>query len=193
MHHIFPKEQYIEYAYEPWNLISLCHKCHNGMHDRFTGELSKAGKSLLKTTALIQGIDIPMQDNTILVCGLRGSGKSTYVKEHLDMYSIAYDLDAIASAFRLNLPHEEYFKPARRMANDFLPGFLAKAHDYCSTVYIIRTAPSIKEFEQIMPDSVVFCEHEYVYRDMQDRDGAIKRLESLKNFVNCQNIPHICV
>ncbi len=51
-----------------------------------------------------------------LVCGLRGCGKSTYVKEHLTDGALAYDMDAIASAFRLRMPHEEYHEAARHMA-----------------------------------------------------------------------------
>lgn len=188
VHHIFPREQYHEYEYCRWNLISLCYKCHNEMHNRFNGELSKAGLRLLKTTAAINNIPYDMSDKTILVVGLRGSGKSSYVKSHLNDDSLAYDLDAIASAFRLRMPHDEYFKPARKMANDFLSGFIAKAHEYVQAIYIIRTAPSIKEYEQINPSKVVFCMKSYEYRDMDDREGAIERIHSLKEYAQRQNV-----
>lgn len=46
VHHIFPWEFYPEYAYENWNLISLCQQCHNRMHDRDTHELTAEGKRL---------------------------------------------------------------------------------------------------------------------------------------------------
>lgn len=180
VHHIFPREQYLQYQYERWNLIALCFKCHNRMHNRFNGKLSKTGERLMETTAIIQGMRPKRKKETILVVGLRGSGKSTYVKGQLDDDSLAYDLDEIASAFRLQ--SEEYYKPARRMANDFLGGFLAKAHDYVRTVYIIRTAPSIKEYEQIKPDKIIFCEQQYSYEEMDDREGAERRLAELKNF-----------
>ena len=139
VHHIFPREKYIEYEYERWNLIALCFRCHNKMHNRFNGNLSRTGEQLMRATGMMQGITVNKKKQTILVVGLRGAGKSTYVKRHLDDESLAYDMDAIASAFRLKMPHEEYYKPARRMANDFLTGFMAKAHDYVKTVYIIRT------------------------------------------------------
>ena len=93
---------------------------------------------------------------------------------------MVYDMDAIASAFRLKMPHEEYFKPARKMANDFLKGFLMKAHDYCKRVFIIRTAPSIREVEEIEPDKVVICKKQYVFREMDDRKSALKRIEELE-------------
>jgi 5-methylcytosine-specific restriction endonuclease McrA len=33
-HHIYPVEDYPEYDWCDWNLISLCNKCHNEMHSR---------------------------------------------------------------------------------------------------------------------------------------------------------------
>ena len=180
VHHIFPREQYEEYQYEPWNLTSLCFECHNKMHNRFNGKLSKAGTILMRSTALQQGIRITSKPMTILVVGLRGTGKTTYVKEHMDSDTLVYDLDAIASAFRIG--HEEYHKAARRMANDFLAGFVAKAHDYCKTVYVIRTAPRLKEFEMINPDKVVMCKTVKEVLEMDDREGAAKRLEEIEKF-----------
>lgn len=57
VHHIFPLTDYPEYAFEPWNLISLCAEAHNAMHDRTTGGLSEAGKELLWRTATKRGIE----------------------------------------------------------------------------------------------------------------------------------------
>lgn len=180
VHHIFPRDTYSQYQFDLWNLMSLCNECHDEMHNHYTGGLSKKGMLFLRSLAAIKGIPISMKENTILVVGLRGSGKSTYCKKHLDEFSLAYDLDAIASAFRLKMPHEEYFRPARKMANDFLKGFLMKAHDYCKRVFIIRTAPSIREVEEIEPDKVVICKKQYVFREMDDRKSALKRIEELE-------------
>lgn len=44
VHHIWPAEDYPEYAYCLWNLISLSAESHNQMHDRYTGELTELGK-----------------------------------------------------------------------------------------------------------------------------------------------------
>ena len=182
VHHIFPITHFPDYKYDLWNLMSLCDKCHDEMHNHYTGELSKKGMLFLRMTASVRGIQVSCKEQTILVCGLRGTGKSTYCKNHLDEFTLVYDMDAIASAFRLKMPHEEYFKPARRMANDFLKGFLAKAHEYAKVIYIIRTAPTIKEFEDINPDKVVFCMTERTYREMDDRKGALDRLHELQKF-----------
>lgn len=46
VHHIYPVESHPEYAYDAWNLISLCNKCHNEMHDRVTNVLTAKGLEL---------------------------------------------------------------------------------------------------------------------------------------------------
>ena len=50
VHHIWPAEDYPEYAWERWNLIALSQESHNAMHDRFSGELSAAGEALRRRT-----------------------------------------------------------------------------------------------------------------------------------------------
>ena len=46
VHHCWPLEYYPEYKYCSWNLISLCTKCHNKMHDRESHELTTEGLKL---------------------------------------------------------------------------------------------------------------------------------------------------
>lgn len=48
VHHMFPSKDIPEYAYLEENLISLCNKCHNEMHDRNTDELTAKGEALLE-------------------------------------------------------------------------------------------------------------------------------------------------
>ena len=188
VHHIFPRDQYPQYQWQPWNLKSLCRDCHNEMHNHYNGQLSQKGMNLLRATAIVNHIPYRQMKETILVIGIRGTGKSTYVKHHLDNYSMAYDMDAIASAFRLKMPHEEYFRPARMMANAFLFGFLAKAHEYTECVYVIRTAPTIKELEQIKPTRVVICKHVYEYRKMDDRNAALERISEVEHYCTAQGL-----
>ena len=59
MHHIFPRTEFPEYEWEPWNLISLSATQHNRMHVRQTDQLTAAGAELLRRTARQQGIEIP--------------------------------------------------------------------------------------------------------------------------------------
>ena len=60
VHHIFPRGKYPEYAWEPWNLISLSNQAHEAMHDRTTGRLTDKGWRLLLRTAQQQGTPPPL-------------------------------------------------------------------------------------------------------------------------------------
>ena len=57
VHHIFPRETYPEYQWEPWNLIAVSLEAHNAMHDRTTGQLTAVGQGWLERTARKRGID----------------------------------------------------------------------------------------------------------------------------------------
>ena len=61
VHHIFPRREFPEYQWEPWNLISMCAEEHDRMHDRNGERLSEAGIALLTRTARKRGIKIPRQ------------------------------------------------------------------------------------------------------------------------------------
>lgn len=43
VHHIWPAEDYPEYAYCLWNLVSLSQANHDAMHDRVTRKLTALG------------------------------------------------------------------------------------------------------------------------------------------------------
>ena len=45
VHHAWPAEDYPEYAYELWNLVSLSAAAHDAMHDRATRALTAAGEA----------------------------------------------------------------------------------------------------------------------------------------------------
>lgn len=50
VHHIYPADEFPEFAYEPWNLISLSRYEHNKLHDRNTGKLTTYGMLLQRRT-----------------------------------------------------------------------------------------------------------------------------------------------
>ena len=50
VHHIFPADEYPEYQWQEWNLISLSGSMHNKMHIRDTQELTDEGIKLLEKT-----------------------------------------------------------------------------------------------------------------------------------------------
>ena len=50
VHHIYPVDEYPEYAYCLWNLISLSRAVHNTLHDRNTDKLTAEGVALMRRT-----------------------------------------------------------------------------------------------------------------------------------------------
>ena len=93
-----------------------------------------------------------------------------------------YDLDAIAAAFRLTGSKQERFKPARLLANDLLHGFPEAAHRYVGKVIVIRTAPTIEEFEEIDPDKLVIFRGGYGNKELTDK----RRHTIAKNISECE-------
>ena len=66
VHHIYPVEQYPEWKLASWNMISLCHECHNKMHDRDNGALTALGQSWVdrvsKSCNTIKSNDVVYED-----------------------------------------------------------------------------------------------------------------------------------
>ena len=151
VHHIFPADDYPEYQYCGWNLISLSGDVHNMMHDRATGKLTELGRELLEELKEKRGMN---RKETILIIGNPGTGKTTYAQKNLGD-GLVYDLDALAAALRVTRPKAERNKAARMLANDLLRGFSEAAHRYVSKVFVIRTAPTIEELEEIDPSKLV--------------------------------------
>lgn len=61
VHHIFPRKEFPQYAYELWNLISVTRKTHAAFHDNDTEELTSIGAELLRRTARKNNIPIPIK------------------------------------------------------------------------------------------------------------------------------------
>ena len=170
VHHIFPRSEYPEYQWEEWNLISLSFAAHNMMHIRDTDQLTERGELLRQQTAEEQGIDT--KKTTTLVIGMPSTGKTTYVRQNLAR-GVCYDLDAIAGAIRLRQPKEETYKPARWIANSLIKGFTEAAHRYVNDVWVIRTAPTIDELEDIDPTTLVVMNGGYGDERLNDDRRAV--------------------
>ena len=59
VHHVFPREEFPEYQWAAWNLVSLAGDVHDQMHDRVTGALTQRGAELLRRIARKHGVDVP--------------------------------------------------------------------------------------------------------------------------------------
>lgn len=55
VHHIYPVDEYPEYAFCDWNLITVSAETHNKLENRTTGELTALGKMLQRHTSV--GVD----------------------------------------------------------------------------------------------------------------------------------------
>ena len=55
VHHIYPAEEYPQWQWADWNLISVSQAAHNQLENRKTGELTELGLKLQRKTK--PGID----------------------------------------------------------------------------------------------------------------------------------------
>ena len=191
VHHILPRDEFPQYAMEDWNLISLNKRTHSRIIHTIKGKLTNEGRKLMMETAFKQGIKL---HEKILVIGKPGSGKTTWVKDHMGPEAIVYDLDHIAAAFRLKEAHAERHNGARRMANALFKAFAARAGEYASRIFLIRTAPTTEELAQIKPDEVILCLGRYDIRRRKDfkevdQEAMEKRIEDAKRFCELNSIP----
>ena len=188
VHHIFPAELYPEYRLSDWNLISVNQATHKGrLHERYTKKLTKLGRQLMREAALAQGIKIK---TTTLIIGLPGSGKSTLARKLLKG-GLCYELDSIACAFRLTVPHqEEPHTGARRMAAALRRGWLAEAHNYADDIIIVRTAPDMDELMETEPDKIIVCTRQYVDRSYKfDKAEYQRQVDDVIGWAEDNNVP----
>lgn len=189
VHHILPRDEWPEYQMADWNLVAVNNNLtHKGrLHEKYTGKLTKYGKALAMATAYANGVKMRCRT---LVIGMPGSGKSTWTRQHMGG-GIVYEMDAIASAFRLSVPHQgEPHAGARRMAAALRSGWLAAADQYSDRIYIVRTAPDVQELEETRPDEIVCMTKQYVKRPYKyDSDDYKRQIEQVIAWANANNIP----
>lgn len=189
VHHIFPREDYPQYRLCDWNLISVNNNVtHKGrLHEKYTGKLTKEGRLLMEEAAFKQGIKLK---TLTLIVGMPGSGKSTLAKKLLEG-GLCYEMDAIASAFRLTVPHvEETHAASRRMAAALRRGWLQEARKYTDRIIVVRTAPDVAELSETMPDKIIVCTKHYVDRPYKyDKAEYAKQLQGVVAWAKMNGIP----
>ena len=184
VHHIFPVESYPQYAMKNWNLITVTSREHDELHDRNTNQLTEKGRLLMRMKAKEMGIEL-YDEGVTLICGPPGSGKTTMARTIMENNSLCYDLDIIASAFRLGMNDT---KAARWMANDLLRGFILKAHKYAGSVIIVRVAPKREELEAIQPDRIILLTKIHKKKDIEIKDLDY-RLQALEIWAEDNGVP----
>ena len=110
-----------------------------------------------------------------LICGLPGSGKTTYVAEHMVPGDIVYDYDAIKAALTNTAPHRDIsLGAAHEVANEIFNLILGR--DYPDiTIWIIRCVLSDGEVEAARQHGAQFIildvDIETCRRRVTTRDG----------------------
>lgn len=125
-----------------------------------------------------------------LVCGLPGSGKTTWVQKRLKPNDIVYDMDAVAGALTYKV--QERDNPAARyIANEiyftFVDALPAIYKENDMDVYIIRTAPFYQNLYQFdCPVTVYILNTHFADRDIDDDQlGEMQmRLIELEEYCN---------
>lgn len=187
VHHILPAEDYPEYEWCDWNLISISETTHRELHNKYSGNLSPIGRAVALEVAEAQGIKLT---SVTLVVGLPGTGKSTWTAKHLGG-GLCYEMDAIACAFRLTVPHmQKEHSGARRMAAAMRRAWLAEAPNYAANIFVIRTAPDYEELAETNPDKIVVCTKEHAKRQYAyDKEERKKKIANVIEWATLNNVP----
>lgn len=186
VHHINQAEDRPDLFWSDDNLISLCSKCHEKMHDRLTGRLSRLGSFYQE---LYRRKGSKMLTKIIFVIGPPCSGKSTYVRDHMGRNDLVYDLDEIVKAITFNRLHD-------KNPNAIEYGFLIKdlilkrleMEDKFDTAWIIQTEMSVKDYDYYLNSPQVIrmttSEDECLRRLREDPGGRnIEEIEEvIKNY-----------
>lgn len=61
VHHVFPADEFPEYFWQGWNLISISGQTHETLHNRDTQELTLEGVKLLRRIARKYNVEIPLR------------------------------------------------------------------------------------------------------------------------------------
>ena len=134
----------------------------------------------------------------ILVTGLPGTGKTTWVKEHMKPGDIAYDLDRIAGALTYSEEEREN-NAARYLANEMYDSFLSELEwgyiPLTGDVYIIRTRPGNREINLLTNANlehdgakVLVLEKEYVDREFSRVFKAVMATDLQAFLESCQKV-----
>lgn len=135
----------------------------------------------------------------ILIIGLPGTGKTTWVKKNLEQSDLCFDLDWLAAAMVLGAEHERKNWVAKRVINKLLLLLVSEmeieTNRVGGNVFIIRCAPDWNELDDLDPDYVLFFVKEYDigHRKLIDNTGLSEariRVGAAMDWCKEQRVPY---
>lgn len=135
----------------------------------------------------------------ILIIGLPGTGKTTWVKNNLGQNDLCFDLDWLAAAMVLGEEHERKNWIAKRVVNKFLFSLVSEmeieTNKVGGNVFIIRCAPDWNELDNLDPDYVLFFVKEYDIgqRQFVAKTGLLEarlRVRAAMDWCKGKRVPH---
>ena len=135
--HIVPHQGDTKLFYDAGNLQSLCKRCHDRKTAREDGSMGRARMA---------------RPDVTLVCGPAGSGKTTYVLNHMTPGDVIVDVDALHAALtgQNGHYHHEHLTGFILSVRDAIYGLLLRASKAdVPAVWIIAGLPDRMERERV--------------------------------------------
>ena len=156
--HLTPRNVHdMQVALDPDNLISLCRDCHFTQHKRDIAARARRARSrarvLREDGCYFDQNGMIQMRKTYLVYGSPRSGKTTYVRNHMEDGDCVVDFDAIVSALQLSNQRKPW-NNLRYLAmdiKDYLIEELEKQNPNfdCKNVWLIGGYPTRKERREL--------------------------------------------
>jgi predicted kinase len=164
-------------VYGEWNLVLLCRDCHYTRH-------TQRRKSIDDCYYFDEDGDMCKKEVRVyIVYGCPGSGKSRYVKEHMNVGDMVVDLDLIAQAIGLQPKAEtpDCLVSTAINIRDYVYDLIAMRSIKCESVWIIAGLPKVDEREwlrdKVKADDLIFVDvskEECIRRVMDDDERVDK-------------------
>lgn len=172
----------------PDNLISLCRDCHFKVHEQ---ERSQSVIKSNRNRAEAQCRDgfmfdeggnvIPKPIKVYIVYGSPASGKTTYVRDHMNNGDMVIDLDLIGQALAMSNTHTpESIFPTVLKIRDFLYEIISKRDIETDCVWVVAGLPHREEREKLkakLHAELIYIEstvNDCLQRAMRDDDREDK-------------------
>lgn len=159
LHHIIPLTPAnindFDICLNPDNLQYLCKDCHFKVHrELILKQFEEARKRRSDAHILTNGCYMDDQGYIVkakryIVWGSPASGKTTYVKEHMQEGDLVVDLDAIRYALSFSFKTNDNLLPIALGIREYLYQAIEEGKADCRNVWVIGCFPSRSEREEL--------------------------------------------